>query len=213
MNRISRGLNQETIWRSELTPSNQEGYFSAQPIYFSRRDMKQRGFSLIELILAIGIFAFAAVSIFALMSRAMQTSRESRLESVAALLSGRVTSQLRASLAWSSPTSISDYTGGSTLAQIASGSPVRRINYYDMDLEPTDATSPHRQFALVTEVGPVVPGQLHSPNAEVASTLSHLPTSANTVFLSIEVSFPALAPEANRSKRHFFSIITRTSTN
>ena len=173
--------------------------------------MKARAFTLVEIVLALGLVSFSMLAIFALVAQGQKTSRESRLDSVAALLAGKASSRLRASAAWSSP--IADYTGGSTLADIAAGSPVTITNYYDKDLNLTNSTSPDRQFALATEVGPVSAAGLSSANPEVSSALATLGSAKNTVYLNITVSYPALAPDANRSKRYFSSIITRTSPN
>ena len=174
--------------------------------------MKARAFSLVEIVLALGLVSFSLLAIFALVAQGQKTSRESRLESVAALLAGKATSQLRASAAWTA--SIASYTGGRTLSDIASGTPVTITNYFDLNLSAlADPASPDRQFALVTEVGPVSAAKLSSGNAEVADAISRLGSAGNTVYLNIEVSYPAQAPAANRSKRSFSSIITRTSAN
>ena len=174
--------------------------------------MKARAFTLVEIVLALGLVSFSMLAIFALVAQGQKTSRESRLESVAALLAGKASSRLRASAAWSSP--IAEYTSGSTLADIAASSAAVMItNYYDLNLNPADPASPDRQFALATEVGPVSAAGLSSTNPEVASALATLGSAGNTVYLNITVAYPAQAPDANRSKRFFSSIITRTSTN
>lgn len=177
--------------------------------------VKARAFSLVEIVLALGLVSFSMLAIFALVAQGQKTSREARLESVAALLAGRATSQLRASAAWSSTNA--DYTGSSTLFDIAAlppGQSVTLTNYYDLNLSNVTTSNPgNRQFAMVTEVGPVSSAKLSSGNPEVADAISRLGSAGNTVYLNIEVSYPALAPAANRSKRSFSSIITRTSAN
>ena len=173
--------------------------------------MKARAFSLVEIVLALGLVSFSMLAIFALVAQGQKTSRESRLESVAAILAGKVTSQLRASSAWT--TSITNYTGSSTLSDIAAGAPVTLTSYLDLNLADVGPTDPNRQFSVVTEVGPVSSAKLASTNAEVADAISRLGSAGNTVYLNIEVSYPAQAPAANRSKRSFSSIITRTSPN
>ncbi|MEI6035431.1 MAG: hypothetical protein WCS65_14265 [Verrucomicrobiae bacterium] len=173
--------------------------------------IRNRAFSLVEIVLALGLASFSMLAIFALVAQGQKTSREARLESVAAILAGKVTSQLRASAAWDT-SDTNNYLGGSTLAQVASGATVTLTNYYDLNLSNVTTTKPEdRQFSMRTEVGPVSAAGLSSANAEVASALANLGNAGNTVFLNIEISYPALAPEANRSKRSFSSIITRTS--
>ena len=77
-----------------------------------------------------------------------------------------------------------------------------------------DSTKPEeRQFAMVTEVGPVSSAVLVSTNLDVTNALATLGAAGNTVYLNITVSYPALATDPNRSKRYFSSIITRTSPN
>ncbi len=184
--------------------------------------MNTRGFSLVEVVLAIGIFAFAAVAVVALLGRGMKTSGEARLESVSALLSGKVNSTLRASSAWSIPSSnASNYIGNQTLAQIAAGSPVSTNIYYNIYLRPTnDPANPANdvryttpQFAMAVRVEPFSTNNFSWTDGDVTKALKSLPAAKNTVLLNVEVSYPALADEANRSKRYFSSIITRTSTN
>ena len=182
------------------------------PFHRTRFRSGPPAFSLVEIVLALGLVSFSLLAIFAIVAQGHKTSRESRLESVSTLLAGKATSRLRASAAWSSP--IAEYTGGSTLAQIAAGSAVTITNYYDLNLaQITDPTSPDRQFALATEVGPVSAAGLSSTNTDVPNALATLGSAGNTVYLNITVSYPAQAPEANRSKRYFSSIITRTSPN
>lgn len=176
--------------------------------------MNARGFSLVEVVLAIGIFAFAALAIVAMLGQGMKTSRDARLESVAALLSGKVNSTLRASSAWGAPTSdATNFTGGNSLTDIAGGSPATSTNYYNISLSNVSASDPDRQFVMAVRIEPFTAANFSSTNSEVNAALDSIPAAENTVLLNIEVSYPALAPEANRSKRNFSSIITRTATN
>lgn len=168
-------------------------------------------FSLVEIVLALGLVSFSLLAIFGLVAQGHKTGRESRLESVAALLAGRATSLLRASSAWE--TNIDEFTGTKTLSDIAAGSSSQAVtNYYDINLEKlTDPADPNRQFAMTTAIGPLDPALLRASDPGITAAVSRLPAAGNTVFLTIEISYPAQAPEANRSKRSFSSIITRTS--
>ena len=185
------------------------GKIVAQTIESTGRNPEVQGklFSM----MILGVAFTEALAIFALVAQGQKTSRESRLESVAAILAGKVTSQLRASSAWT--TSITNYTGSSTLSDIAAGAPVTLTSYLDLNLADVGPTDPNRQFSVVTEVGPVSAAGLSSANPEVSSALATLGSAKNTVYLNITVSYPAQAPDANRSKRSFSSIITRTSPN
>ena len=171
--------------------------------------MKNRAFTLVEIVLALGLVGFSMLAIFALVAQSQKTSRETRLEGVASLLAAKIGSQLRASSAWE--TNIPNYTDGKTLSQIAAGTAAVSTNFLNINLESVPSTDPDRQFAVVTRINPVSPGLLLSENAEVADALSSLDGAGGTVFVTIEISYPALAPEATRSKRTFPAIITRTS--
>ena len=177
--------------------------------------MNSRGFSLVEVVIAIGIFAFAAVAIVALLGQGMKTSGEARLETVAALLSGKVNSTLRASSAWSSPTAETyAYTQNKTLSQIAAGSSASTPLYFNISNSIVPSTDPDRQFAMKVSVDPFTTANFSASDADVNAALGSLGAAQNTVLLNVEVSYPALATnEAVRSKRYFSSIITRTSTN
>lgn len=178
--------------------------------------MNTRGFSLVEVVLAIGIFAFAALAVIALLGRGMKTSGDARLESVSALLSGKVNSILRASSAWDANTMTTNakaFTQNQSLAQIAAGSSVLSTNYYNGSLSNVSDADTDRQFAMAVRVEPFTVANFSSTNADVNAALGSLPAAQNTVLLNVEVSFPAIAPEQNRTKRSFSSIITRTSPN
>jgi type II secretory pathway pseudopilin PulG len=175
---------------------------------------RPRGFSLVEIVIALGLVSFSMLVIFALMAHGQKTSRESRLESVAALLSGKAVSALRSAKSWETP-QFSEYTDSRTLADIAQGGPVTLTNYYNNDLERlADSADPsQRAFAMVSSLGPFDPALLRSPDADVSAALARLPAAANTVTLHLEVSFPANAPKDNRSTRHFSAILGRPSRN
>ncbi len=168
-------------------------------------------FSLVEIVLALGLVSFSMLAIFALVAQGHRTSRESRLESVSAILAGRINSLFRASAAWDA--GVTNFTGNRTLTEIAAGTAVTVTNYLDLNLSNVSSADPERQFAVITEVGPISAAKLTTGNPEVADALTQLGPAANTVFLNIEISQPALAPPSNRLKRHFSSIITRTSPN
>lgn len=174
----------------------------------------RQGFSLVEIVMALGLVSFSMLAIFAMLAHGHKTSRESRLESVAALLSGKAISALRSADNWETPR-FPEYTGARTLTQIAQGSPVTVTNYYDSDLErlPESGDPSLRTFAMVSTLAPLDPSLLVSPDAGVTASLARLPAAANTVALNLEVSYPANAPQANRSTRRFSALLGRTSRN
>lgn len=201
----------------QLPPGPEAARFLKEQPARATRDFVTRpacqtpAFSLIEIVLALGLVTFSMLAIFALVAQGQKTSRDSRLESVAAILAGKVISQLRANTAWD--TNVTNYTGSSTLSDIATGSTVIRTNYLDLNLAGVSSDSPDRQFAVVTEIGPISAAKIVIPDPEAAGAISRLGAAGNTVFLNVQISHPALAPATNRSMRSFSSIITRTSRN
>jgi len=179
-----------------------------------KHNRTELGFSLVEIVMALGLVSFSMLAIFALLAHGHKTSRESRLESVAALLSGKAISALRSADNWVTPR-FPEYTGSRTLTEIATGSPVTVTNYYDGNLERlAESADPSlRSFAMVSSLSPFDPSLLVSPDAAVTAALARLPAAANTLALHLEVSYPANAPVANRSRRHFSAILGRTSRN
>jgi len=182
----------------------------------THRCSKKTGFSLVEVILAIGVFAFAMVTVFALFSRGMQTSRESRVEGASAILSGQINSLLKASYAWDSNVAnnpmLANFLGSRNLGQIAGGSPEIRTNFYTQSLERTTSKD-DAEFQVVTEIRPI--GQntdrLAPEDEDLSKAISRLDIGAHCVLVHIEISYPAKASEANRSKRYMTSILTRTT--
>ncbi len=173
--------------------------------------MKARGFSLIEVVIAIGIFAFAAITMLTLLGRGMQSSRESRMDNAAAILSGRIISLFKASYAWTNSGAnpeMTNFMSSSGLQGIASGTPQVRTNYYDIALQPTNQAN--ADFQVVTDIRPLNQGLLVSTNLQPA--IGRFADSKNAVFASVNVSFPArVTNEALRAKRDFAAIITMRS--
>lgn len=172
--------------------------------------MNTRGFSLIEVVIAIGIFAFAAITMLTLLGRGMQSSRESRMDNAAAILSGRIVSLLKASYAWTNSAvnpEMTNFMGPSGLQGIASGGAEVRTNYYDIDLQ--RANQADADFQVVTDIRPLNQGFLSTASTNLQLAIGRFADSKNAVFASVNVSFPArITNEALRSKRDFATIIT-----
>jgi len=180
----------------------------------ARGHAKGVAFTLIEVILALGVFAFAMVAIFGLISRGMQTSRESRVEGASAILSGQINSLLKAAYAWDTTVSnnagLTNFLGSRSLGQIAGGAPEIRTNFYTQDLERTDSKEA-AEFQVVTEIRPIGQnnGLIVPEESDLGTAIGRLDSGAHCVFVHIEISYPAKAPEANRLKRYHSSILTR----
>jgi len=184
---------------------------------------KPRGFSLVEIILAIGIFAFAAVTILTLVHRGLQTSREFNLESSAAILAGKITSLLKASYAWTDDydenPNLRQLLGQQNLSQIASGSSVSTTNLYTRSLVHEDdeerSQGEELEIEVVTEISALnassATGNLVAEPGLDQAIGRIRDFGKNAVFVRILISYPANAPERMRSNREFASIITKTA--
>ncbi len=175
--------------------------------------MNRRGFSLIEVVIAIGIFAFAAITIMTLLSRGLQSSRESRLDNASAILSGRIVSLLKASYAWTNSSAnpeMADFVGNRDLKKIAAGPGEIHTNYYLLDLQRTTDTNA-AEFQVVTDIRPLNDGLLATTSTNLQDAIGRFSNSKNAVFASVAVSFPVRSPENLRSKRDFATIITMRS--
>ena len=60
-----------------------------------KRDMRKQGFTLVEIALALGIFAFAIVAIMALFPVGLRSANESRVETIVTQIARTVLSDLR----------------------------------------------------------------------------------------------------------------------
>lgn len=184
---------------------------------------KPYGFSLVEIILAIGIFAFAAVTVLALLGRGMQTSREFQLEGTSSILSGKITSLLKATHAWSDAYSsnwgLKQLLGDKNLSQIANGGIAISTNLYTRGLvhkdDPERPSSDELEIEVVTEISPLnAPGAGGSLMAEDAlnQAIGRIrDLGKNAVFVRIKISYPANAPERLRSTRDFVAIIAKSA--
>jgi type II secretory pathway pseudopilin PulG len=184
---------------------------------------KTVGFSLIEIILALGIFAFAAVTILTLLHRGLQTSREVNLESSAAILAGKINSLLKSSYAWTpeyiNNSNLQQILGTRNLSQIAAGAPQTTTTRYTRALVNQDDEeynpSEELEIEVATEISPLndsgAAGSLVGNTALNQAIERIRDFGKNAVFVRIRISYPANAPENLRSTREFVSIITKTT--
>jgi|GEM_PF-1935761 len=176
--------------------------------------ISRKGFTLVEVILAIGIFAFAMIVVLGLVSRGLQTNREARMEGVSAILAGQINSLLKAPYLWGTNSINSPmatyFLGTRNLGQIASGTPEVRTNFYTQDLVFTNSADAG-DFQVVTRIQPVSQGFITANETSLNDALSRLDAGGHCVNVAIEISYPAKAPEQNRSKRYLSSILTRTT--
>lgn len=177
--------------------------------------MKSRNaFTLIEVVLAIGVFAFAMVTIFTLVSRGMKTNREARIEGASAILSGQINSLLKAPYAWTTNASnnpaLTNFLNSKTLTDVASGQTIIKTNYYTQDLQLTNSAQ-SADFQVVTELSPISTSFVQAADSSLQNAITRMSAQANCVILNLEISHPAQAPESLRTKRNIFSILSRTT--
>lgn len=142
---------------------------------------RQRGFSLVEVVIAIGIIAFAIVAIFGLMSAGLRNGQESASDLALGMMTQSVSANLRMA-GYQAVLSNAAYLPSNTNA-----------NFYfnldgDMALDGAGApsTAPLSNSYYLCSVA--------------RRTITTLPTT-NIVFLRLVFSWPLQAPVANQQKR------------
>lgn len=157
---------------------------------------KKSAFSLIEIVLALGVISFALVGIMGLFPVALRSAQESQRETRAALIAQQIFSDLRAGTGTkrfvtygSSPTifpvTISNHGSNAFLVYNPSGFGITNISESEF-FGPYDSTNAAflAQISINTNTG--------IPN------LSQVQTTVET---------PAIAPTANRSKYTFVTLM------
>ncbi len=152
---------------------------------------KERAFSLVEMVLALGVISFALVGIMGLFPVAMKSAQESQQETRAAIIARQVFSDL---------TSVS----GTTPRPIALGTNTDLIsNWTSIPLTTSGSVTINYDLA-----GQPI-GTSLSPNAIYRMDLVVSPNtpSANISQVQATVSVPAAAPVANRSSYGFVTLL------
>ncbi len=139
-----------------------------------------RAFSLVEVVMAIGIFSFAVVAIFGLMSVGLRGGRESANDLALGLMSQTVSSMLRQQ-GFSSNSSNSEYAPGNTKPDF----------YFNLDGDLSRDTN-----GMPTVVNPAT--NYYACTVERRSPASF---STNALVLRLTFSWPMQAPETNRQNR------------
>ncbi len=180
--------------------------------------MSKRGFSLVEITLALGITSFCILVVFALAAQGYKTARESRLEAAAAILFGQIHSELRSPFAWSTPGSstgrsrLGHWLGEeTTLTDVAAGSAtITTSSFFNEKLEPTlNDEEDQDEFEVRVRVFPVGPSSLDGPDEAVQEAIASLAAAESTVAVAVSISYPARAPFESRSQRRFVFLSTR----
>ncbi len=161
---------------------------------------RRKAFSLVEVVLALGVVGFSVVAIFSLFPVGLKSALESRRETRANYLAEQIISDLRAS-PFTSASILYRKTDGQldALSSFSLASPTTVVLGCDekenilQSLSSTDYTSGVRNSTV-----------------EYLVQVKVEPTAfANLSQISVEVSAPAEAPLAGRSRYGFFTLIGR----
>lgn len=161
-------------------------------------EIRHKAFSLVEIVIALGVVSVAVIAIFGLFPVAYRDSLESQRETRAAFLAEQIVSDLRSApftnavilskdssgkLAALTPFSL-NASGVHVLAGDDENNVTRELGAADYDAPTSDASI---AFLAKVKIEPTGIGGLSR--------------------IEVEVSFPASAPLLNRSRHGFFSMI------
>ena len=151
-----------------------------------------KAFSLIEVLLAIGIVSFAVVAIVGMLPIALNTAKDSMLETDAAIIAQRVFAELQASTGTNRPVSISAHGDTKAIDLSSDGT-----NYLAFG-EACEVRSSPTSEAPITESG--------------VSFLGVVSVSTNTgIFhlsrVEVSITSPASAPASSRKTNAFMTLM------
>lgn len=170
----------------------------------------RKAFSLIEVVVAIGIVAFALVSIISLMSLGLQSSKDSTDDTNVALMTQTVISDLR-TLGYSNVTSITGASSSSppntTLAFFfdASGAPSH-------DGAGNVIWSGTASTTGTNNVGSAVPVPVYMctvTNKTPSPSAQPVPFPPNFIWLRLDFSWPFVAPAANQQHKYVYTSLAQ----
>lgn len=144
---------------------------------------KALGFSLVEVVLAIGVVAFAVLTVFGLLSVANDTNKRARDEGFAAQLAHNEFQRIRSLSSQNFPTS----------AYIS--------RYFDISLTDLGTTLvPNAVYQMQIAITPY-------PTPFATPTPTPPPTTPAQFLFNAEVRYPASAPVANQTVSRFTTLM------
>jgi len=161
----------------------------------------RNAFSLIEIVLALGIISFALVGILALFPAAMSAARDSRQQTQSTFIVQQILGQLRSGppTSTSFPTAFNPVSGGST---------------------PVNLSASNQYYAVTDEDGKVISGGATAAPAgglsgAFVANLTVQPVTSPTAGASkvtIDVCYPASAPAVGRRTNTFVTYLRNTGS-
>jgi len=191
-------------------------------------NLKPSGFTLIEIVLAIGIMSFALVGILGLFPVALETARDSKAETQVALLARQIESDLLASQAWNMSTGsggvqtlnwsarlfnsnsasyandIAKYNTLGITATLPAGSATTATTYLAFANNTNQELLPLGTTLSATQFDNGVSGADYL--ARIEATYNH-PDHPGLVQILITLSSPGNAPAAARRSNEFFTLM------
>ncbi|CAN5543696.1 hypothetical protein BH09VER1_BH09VER1_24430 [soil metagenome] len=178
------------------------------------RRKEKEGFSLVEVVLALGIVAFAAVAILGMFPVALGAAKDSLSETHAAMIAQLIVGQLRSQPASGATFAVQPdpaTTGGSYLIDLANGQSVVYA-VYDESGQPVARVS-SAQFATPGATS----GGLNATQKAQCVYMVRLTVDANKPAvgfsqITVDVTYPGLAPAAARKTSSFVTLVRNTDT-
>lgn len=149
----------------------------------------QRGFSLIEVVIALGIVSFAVVGIVGMMPIALKSGQESMRETDATLIAQRLFSELKTGSGGNR--TISTSSNGTSLFQVSANSTNTFISY-SADGLPQALSSTNPIYSGYDFVAQII-----CTNAGIA----------NLSTVQIDITHPASAPPTARTTNSFVTLL------
>lgn len=156
------------------------------------------GFSLVEIVIALGIVSFALVAIFGLLPTGYKSAIESRRDTRSAFIAEHIIGDLRSS----------SFSNATILYQ-GSNAKLTALPSFDLSMSGTRILACDGQDRILKEL-PV--GDYDSGNSdagvEYLAQVKVVPSGFNNLSqISVEVSAPPGAPLSSRTRRNFFTLV------
>lgn len=162
-----------------------------------------RGFSLVEVVLALAIASIAIISVLGALGTAMSTAGENDRDTLLVAMSERVMTDLRAlpfDQIWQSDMYPANAPAQASAITTATATPLDTTLYFDGDGRLLVSITPSSQASYVCII----------KKTPEDSTRSHLSGECNQMGLQLVFQWPVSAPAANRTSRTLFTRIARS---